>query len=119
MKSKSTAVLLAFFLGGLGIHHFYLKTGKGLIYLIFCWSFIPAIIAFFESIILLFQSQSDFDRKYNTPVESIAMQAVNYNLANKPNRSGKVADEIQKLHNLLELGILTQEEFDKQKSKLI
>ena len=35
MKSKSTAVLFAIILGGLGIHHFYLgDTKKGLCYLI-------------------------------------------------------------------------------------
>ncbi|WP_196040237.1 NINE protein, partial [Bacteroides nordii] len=34
MKSKSTAVLFAIILGGLGIHHFYLgDTKKGLCYL--------------------------------------------------------------------------------------
>ncbi|MGM9508565.1 TM2 domain-containing protein [Larkinella sp. GY13] len=37
MKSKSTAALLAFFLGGLGIHKFYLRqTGWGVAYLLFC-----------------------------------------------------------------------------------
>ena len=37
MKSKTTAVLLAFFLGGLGLHKFYLgKTFQGFLYLIFC-----------------------------------------------------------------------------------
>ena len=48
---KVTYVLLAFFLGGLGIHKFYAgKSGSGFLYLIFCWTFIPAIIAFFEAI---------------------------------------------------------------------
>lgn len=48
---KVTYVLLAFFLGGLGVHKFYAgKSGSGFLYLIFCWTFIPAIIAFFEAI---------------------------------------------------------------------
>lgn len=64
-KSKMTAVLLAFFLGGLGAHKFYLgKIGQGLIYLIFCWTFIPSIIAFIEFIIYLCTSEEDFARKY-------------------------------------------------------
>ena len=51
---KVTYVLLAFFLGGLGIHNFYAgRTGLGVLYLIFCWTFIPAIAAFVQAIIAL------------------------------------------------------------------
>ncbi|EFP0252346.1 NINE protein [Salmonella enterica] len=64
-KSRITAALLAFFLGGLGVHKFYLgKTGQGFLYLIFCWTFIPAIIAFIEFIIYLCDSDENFARKY-------------------------------------------------------
>ncbi|OJG70784.1 hypothetical protein RV11_GL000846 [Enterococcus phoeniculicola] len=39
--------LLAFFLGGFGIHKFYSGfTGKGILYIIFSWTFIPSLIAF-------------------------------------------------------------------------
>ena len=66
MKSKFVAALLAFFVGGLGIHKFYLgKPGWGILYLIFCWTFVPAIIAFIEAIIFLCMSEADFNRKYN------------------------------------------------------
>lgn len=65
-KSKTVAALLAIFLGGFGIHKFYLrKPGWGIAYLIFCWSYIPAIIGFIEGIILLAMSEDDFDYKYN------------------------------------------------------
>lgn len=64
-KSKTTAALLAFFLGGLGAHKFYLgRIGQGLLYLIFCWTFIPSIIAFIEFIIYLCKSDEEFARKY-------------------------------------------------------
>ncbi|WP_034912872.1 MULTISPECIES: TM2 domain-containing protein [Erwinia] len=64
-KSKLTATLLAFFFGGLGAHKFYLgKTGQGILYLLFFWTFIPALIAFVEFIIYLCTSEEDFARKF-------------------------------------------------------
>lgn len=48
-KEEIIGVLLALFLGGFGIHKFYLRQNTaGIFYLIFCWTGIPAIIAFFE-----------------------------------------------------------------------
>ncbi|SEF49948.1 TM2 domain-containing membrane protein YozV [Halpernia humi] len=65
-KNKITATLLALFFGGFGFHKFYLGLTKlGVIYLLFCWTFIPAIIAFFEFLILAFMSESKFNMKYN------------------------------------------------------
>lgn len=64
-KSRISAALLAFFLGGFGVHKFYLgKIGQGFLYLIFCWTFIPSIVAFIEFIIYLCTSDEDFARKY-------------------------------------------------------
>mgnify|MGYP000846046642 CR=1 FL=1 len=49
-KNPTTAVLLALFLGGIGAHKFYLNNaGMGIVYLLFCWTYIPAIIAFIEA----------------------------------------------------------------------
>jgi TM2 domain-containing membrane protein YozV len=64
-KSKIVAAMLAFFLGGIGIHKFYLgSTVMGIIYLVFCWTFVPAIAGFIECILFLIMSQSDFNKKY-------------------------------------------------------
>lgn len=64
-KNRVTAALLAFFLGGLGAHKFYLgKTGMGFLYLIFFWTFIPAIVAFIEFIIYLCSTDESFALKY-------------------------------------------------------
>ncbi len=52
-KSEVSAVLLAFFLGSFGAHRFYLgETGWGILYLLFCWTFIPHLIAFVECFFL-------------------------------------------------------------------
>jgi TM2 domain-containing membrane protein YozV len=48
-RDEVVGVLLALFLGGFGIHHFYLgRTGLGIVYLIFSWTGIPWIIAWVE-----------------------------------------------------------------------
>lgn len=51
MKNRYTAAALAFFLGGLGAHKFYLGKWTGIFYLIFCWTYVPSIIAFIECIL--------------------------------------------------------------------
>lgn len=64
-KNKVTAGLFAILLGGLGVHKFYLgKTGMGLLYLLFCWTLIPAIAGLIEGILYLTSSDTDFERKY-------------------------------------------------------
>lgn len=64
-KNKLVAALLALFLGGFGIHKFYLgRIGWGIVYLLFCWTLIPGLIAFIEFILLLLMSDEDFICKY-------------------------------------------------------
>ncbi|MDR3632273.1 MAG: GYF domain-containing protein [Isosphaeraceae bacterium] len=66
-KNKVSAALFAFFLGGLGMHKFYLGAwGWGIIYLLTFWTFIPAIIALIEFIMFLAISDRAFDEKYNS-----------------------------------------------------
>ncbi len=53
-KNKWVTILLAIFLGGIGAHKFYEgKVGAGLLYLILCWTGIPAFFALFDIIIVL------------------------------------------------------------------
>jgi TM2 domain-containing membrane protein YozV len=64
-KSRIAAALLAFFLGGFGVHKFYLgRVAAGFLYLIFFWTFIPAIVAFIEFIIYLTMTDEAFAAKY-------------------------------------------------------
>ena len=53
-------------MGGLGAHKFYLgQGGMGVLYLLFFWTWIPAIAAFVEAIIYATKSDEEFDRLYN------------------------------------------------------
>lgn len=73
-KNKIVAALLAFFLGGLGIHKFYLgKNTAGIIMLcstlfgiilLFVPTVIVAVIAFIEFIIYLVTPDDEFERRY-------------------------------------------------------
>lgn len=66
VKSKVAAGLLAIFLGGLGIHKFYMgKVGMGILYLVFCWTYIPAIVGFVEGIIYLCSNDENFQLKHH------------------------------------------------------
>lgn len=52
--NKVVYCLLAFFLGGIGIHKFYAgKTSTGILFILFCWTFIPALIALIDFITAL------------------------------------------------------------------
>lgn len=75
-KTKTAAALFAFFLGGFGAHKFYLgQTGLGFLYLLLFWTFIPALIAFVEFIILLTMSDEAFNKKYCQVAEAEPAEA--------------------------------------------
>ena len=63
-KSKVTAGVLALLLGGIGIHKFYLGSwGWGIVYIVFCWTYIPALVALAEGIRYLILSDTEFQQK--------------------------------------------------------
>jgi len=64
-KSRVTAGVLAILLGGLGVHKFYLgQIGLGVLYLLFAWTFIPALIGLIEGILYLVMSDEEFAHKH-------------------------------------------------------
>ncbi|WP_017305468.1 TM2 domain-containing protein [Spirulina subsalsa] len=63
-KSRTTTGILALLLGGLGIHFFYLGTwGWGLVSVLFCWTYIPAIAGLILGIRYLSMTDQAFERK--------------------------------------------------------
>ncbi|MFI3242928.1 MAG: TM2 domain-containing protein [Akkermansia sp.] len=58
--NKVIYCVLAFFLGYIGIHKFYAgKTMAGVLYLLFCWTGIPAILALIDFIVGLCKSSDE------------------------------------------------------------
>jgi TM2 domain-containing membrane protein YozV len=61
VRNRVLGVVLALLVGGLGVHKFYTnKVGLGILYLVFVWTFIPAIVAFIEGIVWAFQSDQEW-----------------------------------------------------------
>ncbi len=64
--NKVVAAILALFLGGLGIHKFYLgQVKQGVLYFVFFWTFIPAILAFIDAVRYLTMDDNVFESKYS------------------------------------------------------
>lgn len=58
--NKVVYLLITFFLWHFGIQYFYIgKNFKGVLCLLFCWTFIPSIIAVFSFIITLFRPANE------------------------------------------------------------
>ena len=130
MKSKTTAAILALFLGGIGVHRFYLgQTGLGILYLLFFWTFIPAFLAFIDFLCFLLMSEEHFNQKYNlTAIIQKAQPAqpnnnvntVAINMGGAPQAAAlSGSDEVMKLYELKEKGIITEEEFNLKKKILL
>jgi TM2 domain-containing membrane protein YozV len=79
MKDRTTAMLLCLFLGGFGTHKFYLgKKNDGILYLVFFWTYIPAIVAIFEFFGFCFMSDREFNNKFNNGRSSEIESASSY-----------------------------------------
>lgn len=69
-RSKTVAAVLAILLGGLGAHKFYLgKYGQGILYLLFCWTYIPSIIGVIEGISYLLADDVEWQVKHQVRIE--------------------------------------------------
>ena len=65
IQQKLIQSALAIFLGGIGAHKFYQgKTFQGVMYLIFCWTFLPGFVGFIEGVRYLFMPVEDFYEQY-------------------------------------------------------
>jgi TM2 domain-containing membrane protein YozV len=109
-KSKALAIVLAIFLGGLGIHKFYLRRFVlGFLYLIFFWTLIPILLGLIDAIVLATKNKSEFSgsvrakRSSKRDLEQKA-QAALLNLMRADLRSALERDGVKAEH-------LSQEKF--------
>jgi len=110
MKNKIVAALICMTLGFIGIHKFYLGQNiLGILYLLFCWTGIPALIAFVEFFILLLMPDDDFNLKFNK-------------MTIKSGGNISATDATNALANLKKLydsGVITAEEYEEKRQKLL
>jgi len=124
-KSKGVAYLLLIFLGWLGVHRFYLgKVGTGILY------FFTLGLLGFGLLYDLFTLGNQVD-VYNLMRGNLLGGSQSNNTNNNANNivvnvpsQEKVAEKstsekLQELAELKDRGILTQEEFDSEKKKII
>ena len=64
-RDRRVAALLAYFLGGLGIHRYYLGLPHGLQYLSWIWTFVPIVKGIKEGIAISRFDQEQWDEKFN------------------------------------------------------
>ena len=59
--NKGIYIMLCLFLGGLGIHKFYAgKWLQGLLYVAFCWTWIPVLLALFDLLGAMFKRTNEY-----------------------------------------------------------
>ena len=106
MKNRGTAIVLCIFLGAIGIHRFYLgKTTTGFIYLVFCFTLIPAFFAFIDLIgLCFFETEESFDKRYNS--------------AHMKNLKDPTK-ELEALMALLDRDLISKEDFNLKKNSLL
>ena len=102
------------------------------LYVLFCWTLIPAVVAFIEFIVLIVMDDNTFNMKYNSaPPMASHLQGTQISpniVVNVPGSAGKeeskASDEdvvtlLEKLNQLRVSGAISNEEFEAQKARLL
>ena len=111
VKDKTVAVVLVFFVGGFGIHKFYLGNNvAGVLYLVFSWTLIPFVLGFFDFLGLLMMSEPVFQVQYNG-----GMLPSGYMLRGAQDVTRAIAE----LKGLYDMGAITAEEYEEKRQKLL
>lgn len=64
-KTRRAAILWALFFGAIGAHKFYVGSwGWGLMYILFCWTYIPLLLCIIETVRYVILTDNEFQQKY-------------------------------------------------------
>lgn len=75
--SKPALLALSFFLGGVGAHKFYLGHWvQGALYLLFAWTWIPALVALIEFVVYACTSSERLNRNYSARAPAALVAAI-------------------------------------------
>lgn len=65
LSRRHAAAIFAILLGSFGVHRFYLgQIGWGILYVLFCWTLIPAVAGVIEGILYLTMTDEEFASRY-------------------------------------------------------
>lgn len=107
MRNKIVAGLFGIFLGGIGIHKFYLgKIVQGIFYMVFAWTLIPTFIGFIEGIVYLAMSEDSFNQKYNRVL--VAKMTAQSALS-----------QLSELKTLMDNGVITPAEYEERRERMV
>ncbi|WP_310410296.1 NINE protein [Chamaesiphon sp. OTE_8_metabat_110] len=120
MRNRTAAILICFFGGYFGVHKFYLGNPVlGILYLVFCWTFIPGLISFFEFLGLCFMSDREFDARFNYAEDpNLLAQSSRYPIGSARSRQ-EATSTLYDLKKLYEDGIITAEEYEVKRRKML
>jgi TM2 domain-containing membrane protein YozV len=121
MRNRAAAILICFFGGFFGIHKFYLgKNIQGVLYLIFWWTCIPGIIAFFDFLGLCFMSDREFEARFNYDTNPNSLdRGKSYPAVSSSKSSKDATSTLYELKKLYEDGIITAEEYEDKRRKML
>ena len=117
-KDPTTALLLCLILGGIGAHEFYLNNiNKGVVYLLFFWTFIPGIIALIQLFTIQNRVKDNNDIIARKILEGIKDQQPIGSIG-AGNVAGVEAD-LSKLQEMRDSGTISEDEFQQLRKKTL
>lgn len=99
-KSLNLGYFLALFLGGLGIHLFYVgKTVRGVFYLLFCWTYIPIILGWMDMLFMKRWIQEiNFKNRYQDAPSIDYLNRKDNNLKDRDEDSGYTKNNLKSIY---------------------